>query len=91
MKEKVIEGKIKEYLSLNNVYWFKVHGSAYMVPGIPDIVACWQGLFVGIEVKRLGAKKEQSEHQKIHERNIVKAGGIYILADSLEDVMEVIK
>lgn len=87
MNEKAIETKIKAFLTSKNIYWFKVHGSAFMPPGIPDLVCCWNGRFLGIEIKRTGAKNEQSDAQKVHERNIKKAGGIYLLVESLEEVM----
>lgn len=89
-KEKVIESHIKDYLTLCGAYWFKVHGSNFMVPGIPDLICCYQGRFIGIEVKA-SSGGIQSEQQKIHERNIKRAGGIYILANSLDSVKEVIR
>lgn len=91
MREKSVENKIKDYLFSKGIYYFKVHGSKFMTPGIPDIVACVDGLFVGIEVKRPGAKNEQSEAQKIHERNINKSGGVYLLVDSLEEVVNYVE
>lgn len=33
------------------VFCFKVHGSAMMMTGLPDIIACVDGLFVGLETK----------------------------------------
>ena len=87
MKEKSVENKIKEYLFQQGWYYFKVHGSKFMPSGIPDIVACINGYFLGIEVKRPGAKNEQSEAQKIHERNIKKSNGTYLLVDSLDEVI----
>lgn len=88
MLEKDIENKIKRWLSSKGIYHFKVHGSSFMPPGIPDIIACVNGMFVGIEVKNAGLKRNQSEQQKIHEELIIKSGGRYILADSLENVQE---
>lgn len=91
MREKAVEDKIKEYLFQNDIYYFKVHGSKFMPAGIPDIVCCFDGSFLGIEVKRPGAKNEQSPAQKIHERNIIKSGGTYLLVDSLEEVTDYIE
>ena len=91
MREKVVEDKIKDYLFKHGIYHFKVHGSKFMPSGIADIISCVNGHFVGIEVKRPGAKRELSEQQKVHERNVKKSGGIYILADCLEDVTNVIE
>lgn len=90
MKEKSVENKIKDYLFSKGVYHFKVHGSKFMPIGLPDIVCCFKGSFLGIEVKRPGAKNEQSEQQKVHERNIVKSGGTYLLVDSLDEVVNYI-
>ena len=87
MKEKAIENKIKNYLFSKGIYYFKVHGSSFMPSGVPDIVACFEGSFLGIEVKRPGAKNEQSPQQKIHEENIKKSGGTYLLVDSLDEVI----
>lgn len=91
MKEKTIENKIKDYLFSQGIYHFKVHGSKFMEPGISDIIACVNGRFVGIEVKRPGAKNEQSEQQKVHERNVKKSGGTYLLVDSLQEVIDYVE
>lgn len=91
MREKAVEDKIKDYLFEQGIYYFKVHGSKFMTPGIPDIVCCFDGSFLGIEVKRPGAKNEQSEQQKVHERNINKSGGTYLLVDSLEEVVNFVQ
>jgi hypothetical protein len=91
MREKVIEDKIKEYLFQKGIYHFKVHGSKFMPVGLPDIVCCFEGSFLGIEVKRPGAKNEQSEQQKVHERNINKSKGTYLLVDSLEEVVDYVE
>lgn len=91
MREKTVETKIKDYLFEHGIYHFKVHGSKFMPAGIADIISCVNGRFVGIEVKRPGAKNEQSEQQKVHERNVIKSGGIYILADCLDDVKNVVE
>ena len=88
MREKTVETKIKDYLFSKGIYHFKVHGSKFMPVGIADIICCFNGSFLAIEVKRPGAKNEQSEQQKVHERNITKAGGVYLLVDSLEEVVD---
>ena len=88
MLEKNIETDIKKWLSKQGYYFFKVHGSSFMLPGIPDIVCCINGFFVGIEVKNKGKLYNQSEQQKIHEQLIIKNKGVYILADSLKTVQE---
>lgn len=91
MSETKLKESVLKYLRTNLIYCFKVHGSKFMEPGIPDIVACVNGKFLGIELKRPGAKNEQSEQQQIHEANIKTSNGVYLLADSLEEVVETVE
>ena len=89
MTEKKIENQIKEYLHEIGAYFFKHHGSRYSQVGIPDLIACWKGRFVGIEVKT--KKGELSELQRRNIMAIGMTGGIGIVARSLEDVKEVLE
>lgn len=85
--EKTIENKIKRYLESLGAYFVKIHGSAYMPSGTPDILACINGRFVGIEVK-----KEKggvvSDLQLLKLKQIENAGGVGIIARSVSDVSE---
>ena len=66
-----------------------VTGGGYSKPGDPDLIACFRGRYVAIEAKTpTGA---QSPIQKKRMKEIQEAGGIYILARSVEDVAEVIE
>lgn len=85
-EETRLQQKIQKYLQSLGAYEFKVHGSAYMKAGIPDLVVCLEGRFIGIECKVKYNKP--SALQLAHGRQIVKAGGIFIVAYSLEDVKE---
>ncbi len=87
--ESVIKKKIKEYLREIGAFWSMIQGGAYSKPGDPDIVVCYQGMYIGIEAKTPTGR--QSEIQKVREKEIKEAGGIYILARSVEDVQEVIE
>lgn len=86
MLEKKVENSIKDFLFSKGAYFFKVHGSKFMPVGLPDIVCCYKGRFIGIEVKAPGKLYNQSDYQVIHMNNIRKAGGIYLLTDNLLDV-----
>lgn len=88
MREKDVENKIKECLAKmgKNVWFFKHAAGAAMKVGIPDIIACIKGHFVGIEVKQ--ASGHQSDAQKVCEKNIVEAGGEYWLVFSYEEFID---
>jgi hypothetical protein len=51
--------------------------------GTADISATWEGISVKIEVKATNGEK-QSEVQKQYQKSIEQAGGIYLLARSME-------
>ena len=75
--EKNFENKIKKYLEDNNCWFVKFFANAYTKSGIPDILACVNGYFVGIEVKAPNGKP--SELQKYNIREINKSHGIGIV------------
>lgn len=58
----------------------------YQKAGVPDIIACLNGRFVGIEVKRPGGVISPLQQYNIDE--IHKSGGVAFVAYSVEDVRE---
>jgi hypothetical protein len=100
MKESHVQRQILDYLALKGIFHYRQNSGAFAipetanharrffragVPGVPDIICVIKGQFVGIEVK--APKGKQSEHQKEFQRKIEAAGGRYVLAHSLEDVI----
>ena len=59
-----------------------------MEPGISDIIACYKGKFIGIEVKNETGKT--SPLQDVNLKMINEAGGIGLVARCTEDVKKVI-
>ena len=57
-------------------FWIKIHGSPYQTAGIPDIVGCYNGRFIALEVKRPGYEKTTNSRQELIMERIRKAGGI---------------
>ena len=81
--ERAIVRDIVAYLSGRGAWTFKVHGgdNPFQQVGVPDILCCLDGRFVGVEVKLPG--KKASPKQKVVLERIRKAGGIAIVADSV--------
>lgn len=82
--EQQLQKQILNYLKAKGYYAIKVITANRA--GCPDILACIQGRFVGIEVK-VGRNKA-SELQLSHMRAIDKAGGLAALVYSLKAVKE---
>ena len=76
--EKNFEEKVKQFLKesgcWNLKYW---GGGGYTKSGIPDLLVCCKGRFMGVELK--GPNGKPTELQIYHLREIDKAGGLAVL------------
>lgn len=76
--EKIFENKIKKYLKEQGCWFIKYWaGAAFTKEGIPDILCCCNGKFLGIEVK--APKGKPSDLQLYNLKKIDEAGGFGIL------------
>ena len=75
--EKTFENKVKLYLKQKGAYFIKTHGDRFSKVGVPDLIVCYKGLFIGIELKAPNGKP--SELQLYNLREIEKSGGISYL------------
>lgn len=73
-KEKQFENRIKKFLTEQGCYHFKFFANSYTKRGIPDLIACVNGYFVGIEVKAENGKP--SDLQLYNIKKIQESGGI---------------
>lgn len=98
MKESDTQRQILDYLKLKGIFHYRNNSGGFKdannhfyrfgALGSPDIIAVIDGIYVGIEVKAPNGK--QSDHQKEFELKLQSAGGEYILAYSLDDVLQAI-
>lgn len=86
--ETYLQRGIKKLIRKRGGYAIKQHGSMISEPGIPDIIACYKGLFLTIEAKELN--NIPSKQQGIHMRNIQSSNGITIVAWDILDVEQVL-
>ena len=90
-EEKQFENKIKRYLKERGCYCVKYHGNYFSENGTPDILACVNGYFLGIEVKAQDG--HPSELQLVKVDAIRKAGGFGYVAypsgwSKLKDIID---
>lgn len=71
--EKHFEKKIKAYLQNEDAWFVKFFANSFTKKGIPDVLACVDGYFIGIEVK--AENGHPTELQIYHCEKIRKAGG----------------
>jgi hypothetical protein len=86
-QERKLKKLVTNYLSMRGVWFFdqrmdrKTGGRA----GVPDILCCYRGRFIAIELKAGGAKlspEQESEAERIQD-----CGGRFLVVRRLEDVI----
>ena len=91
MLERDIVTAIKKYLALlgSDVFFWKEHGSVYGTNGVPDIICCYKGRFLGLECKRPGGRLTELQKRAIEKIN--RAGGVACRVESVENVKRMIE
>lgn len=77
--EKKVKEKVKKILNKIGAYHCMPATGGYGASGVPDIIACYQGRFIGIECKANGGKP--TALQKKHLADIKNAKGLSLLID----------
>lgn len=91
MIEKDIENKLKKLLKEKNIWYLKTHGGSLQSAGVADLLICYNGLFVAIEVKKWPNKL--TPLQKAHLLHQKQNGAVVIVLDqyNLTELLERIK
>ena len=90
MLERDIVAAIKRYLATlgEDVFFWKEHGGPYGVSGVPDIICCYKGRFLGLEAKLPGGRLTALQKRALEKIN--RAGGIARRVESVDDVKAII-
>lgn len=89
--ESRIVKRIRAYLEGRGAWVFNVHGgdNPFQEVGIPDLLCCLSGRFIGFEVKLPGEKP--SPRQKVVLKRIEEAGGIAAVVTSVQEVERILE
>lgn len=71
-------------------FCFKVHGSDTMMAGLPDIIVCAEGYFIGLETKMPNKRSNTSPRQDMVHDQIRAAGGTAFVVCSAPEALAVI-
>lgn len=79
---------IVEYLNKERIFNFRINADSTTV-GLPDLMVCYKGRMVGLEVKTPTGKPTEIQRAVIEE--ITRCGGFGGFPTSVEDVKEILK
>lgn len=77
--EKLVKTKAVSQLKALGAYYFYPVTSGYGASGVPDIVCCYKGRFIGIECKAKGNKPTTLQQMNLDK--IAAQGGIALVID----------
>lgn len=88
--EKKVKTKVVSLLKSAGAYYFYPVTGGFGGSGVPDIVACYKGRFIGIECK--AGKNKPTKLQLKNLADIGAAGGISMVVNetNIEDVSDVL-
>ncbi len=87
--EKKIQSDIIAHLKSENIYYAKMMRTS--MNGVPDILCCVDGIFLGIEVKAEGKGSDLTKLQMLNLAKIRESKGFALCTDNLMDVQITIK
>ncbi len=76
-QEKNFENKVKEILKSKGAYLVKQFGCGFTKTGIPDLLVCYKGRFIAVELKADNGKASPLQLYNLEE--VKKAGGYSFL------------
>ena len=89
--ESTITADIMKRLRAFGGVWSKIHGGPMQTTGLPDIVGCYRGRFVGFEVKRPSTRNNVSGRQRFMLSILKDAGAITGVVVSAHEAITILK
>lgn len=82
--ESDLQRDVIKYLKGHKIYHYRTQMGT--MSGLPDIIACVNGFFVGIELKREDGKGKPSAQQLQVKKTIEDSNGLCLIIDSIEEL-----
>ena len=82
-----VKDKVKKLLKKYGIYYCMPMGTVWGKSGVPDILACVYGQFVGIETK--AGRGTCTKLQEIEQKNICNSGGLtFVVNENSMDALD---
>lgn len=84
--EKNFENKVKKFLKEHGCYFIKYWGGgAFTKSGVPDLLVCCNGYFVGVELKAPNGRPSELQIHNLNEINNSGGFGILLYPENYND------
>lgn len=85
-----VKKQVKDYLKSIGAWYYMPVSNGMGRVGCPDILACYKGVFIAIETKAPGKRKNVTPNQQRELDDIISANGLALVVDDIEQVKEAI-
>jgi Holliday junction resolvase len=82
--ERKVKTKVTKLLTERGAYWFYPVASGYGSAGIPDIVCCYRGKFIGIECKAGSGRTTALQENNLERSRLCKGLALVVREDLTE-------
>jgi hypothetical protein len=89
--ESDIQTDIRMYLTGLGAYVYNAGGSASSAKGTADLLVCYRGRFLALELKRGEGSYGETRQQAIRRSQVAKAGGVSTVVTSIPEVAAVLR
>lgn len=89
MSEAALQRRMQRKIKEMGGYVVKYHGGRFSIAGTPDLLVCYRGHFIGLEVKKPGGDGP-SKIQELKIEEIRRAGGTAEVVRSVKEVQDVL-
>ena len=90
MTEAVLTRKIKKACEGEGAYAAKIHGGQFSA-GVPDLLLCYHGRFVAMEIKMPGREHTVTKLQAEQLKKIRRAGGVGEVVSSVDQALKILR
>lgn len=89
-REKDLQDDCLDYLDKRGIYAVNTHGNAFERRGRPDLYICYNGRFIGCELKKAESGNRPTPLQLKHLQEIEKSGGIGVWITTLKQLQDLL-
>ena len=86
-----VKRQVKTFLKTIKAYYFMPMQNGFGVVGVPDLICCVKGKFLGIETKAPGKRYTLTANQKAQIDAIHEVGGYAVVVENVEQLIEYMK
>lgn len=90
-QESKFQTKIIKYLERQGVYVIKYNASGISKTGVPDLIACVNGVFIGIEVKAPNGVVSKLQEYNLKQIHMAGGVGLILYPNEFEKFKEIIE